>query len=388
MGKALYRKHRPKKLSEVIGQEPITQTLTNALKSGHISHAYLLTGPRGTGKTSIARILAHEVNQLPYEDNATHLDIIEIDAASNRRIDEIRELRDRIHIAPTSAKYKVYIIDEVHMLTREAFNALLKTLEEPPEHAIFVLATTEAHKLPDTIISRTQRFSLKPVDLETVVNHLRNIAKAEGITIDDEALRLVAEHGQGSFRDSIGLLDQIKTSGGDITVTTVESALGRAPQELIHDTLRAIASQDAQKLASVLTQLREQAIQPGELSAQLSDALRREVLGSTEPASQRSLSLLRELMNVPHAHNPQLALELALFEPFSSEDQPNIQPSATGAQRAVPVVKPEQTAAPKPAPEKLSPKPDVQEPKVTKGQIPAEDKPSPDYPPTPVDVSE
>src|SRR5690606_10306753 len=130
--------------------------------SGRISHAYLFTGPKGTGKTSIARILAHEINQLPYSDESIHLDIIEIDAASNRRIDEIRDLKDRIHVAPTSAKYKVYIIDEVHMLTREAFNALLKTLEEPPEHVVFILATTEAHKLPETIVSRTQRFGFRP----------------------------------------------------------------------------------------------------------------------------------------------------------------------------------------------------------------------------------
>src|SRR4030095_1533830 len=139
MGRALYRKYRSKKLSEVVGQEHITTTLENALKNDHLSHAYLLTGPRGVGKTSVARILAYEVNGLPYDEDATHLDIIEIDAASNRRIDEIRELRQRVHNAPASAKYKVYIIDEVHMLTKEAFNALLKTLEEPPEHAIFIL---------------------------------------------------------------------------------------------------------------------------------------------------------------------------------------------------------------------------------------------------------
>ena len=157
MGKALYRKYRPKSLSEVVGQKHITDTLANAIKSGRISHAYLLTGPRGTGKTSIARILAHEVNGLEYTSDQTELDIIEIDAASNRRIDEIRDLRDKVHILPTSNKYKVYIIDEVHMLTREAFNALLKTLEEPPAHVVFILATTELSKVPDTIVSRSAR---------------------------------------------------------------------------------------------------------------------------------------------------------------------------------------------------------------------------------------
>src|SRR5688572_10703249 len=161
MGQALYRKYRSKSLGEIVGQEHITDTLAQALKSGRISHACLFSGPRGVGKTSIARILAHEINGLPYTDDAAHLDIIEIDAASNRRIDEIRELRDKVYIAPTSGKYKVYIIDEVHMLTREAFNALLKTLEEPPAHAVFILATTEAHKLPETIVSRTQHYTFK-----------------------------------------------------------------------------------------------------------------------------------------------------------------------------------------------------------------------------------
>ena len=152
MGQALYRKYRPKKLDDVAGQQHIVAVLGNAIKSGKISHAYLFTGPRGVGKTSVARILAHEINNLEYDERQNHIDIIEIDAASNRRIDEIRDLREKVNISPAEAKYKVYIIDEVHMLTKEAFNALLKTLEEPPEHAVFILATTDAHKVPDTII--------------------------------------------------------------------------------------------------------------------------------------------------------------------------------------------------------------------------------------------
>src|SRR4051812_40777933 len=211
MGQALYRKYRSKSLSEIVGQEHITQTLDQALKQGRISHAYLFTGPRGVGKTSIARILAHEINGLPYEDDSDHLDIIEIDAASNRRIDEIRDLRDKVYVAPTTAKYKVYIIDEVHMLTREAFNALLKTLEEPPAHVVFILATTDAHKLPETIISRTQRFSFKPADKTKTAKLLAGIAKKESVRVSPEALELLAEHGAGSFRDSVSLLDQVSS---------------------------------------------------------------------------------------------------------------------------------------------------------------------------------
>src|SRR5579862_6225035 len=203
MEQALYRKYRSKSFAEVVGQEHITKTLEQAIKSGRISHAYLFTGPRGVGKTSVARILAHEVNKLPYSGESIHLDIIEIDAASNRRIDEIRDLRDKVNIAPASARYKVYIVDEVHMLTREAFNALLKTLEEPPAHSIFILATTEAHKLPETIISRTQRFEFKPISGPQAAKQLAAIAKSEKIDISPEALNLLAEFGGGSFRDSI-----------------------------------------------------------------------------------------------------------------------------------------------------------------------------------------
>jgi DNA polymerase III subunit gamma/tau len=315
MGQALYRAHRPTKLGEIVGQEHITTTLGHALKKGTISHAYLFTGPRGTGKTSIARILAHEINGLPYEDEANHLDIIEIDAASNRRIDEIRDLRDKVHTAPTSSKYKVYIIDEVHMLTREAFNALLKTLEEPPAHVIFILATTEVHKLPETIISRTQRFAFKPVDLPKVVDYLRTIAKKEKIDIADDALELVAAHGEGSFRDSISLLDQMRNHDKKITLSDVQTTLGIAPAEVITQLIAALSQHDAVAVATELQQVQTQGYEPARLAKQLGQALRQALLSGEAPLPHNTLMrLLAELINVPASPDPRIRLEISLLD--------------------------------------------------------------------------
>jgi DNA polymerase-3 subunit gamma/tau len=315
MGRALYRKYRSKSLAEVVGQDHITTTLANALKKGAISHAYLFTGPRGVGKTSIARILAHEVNGLKYDEDTTHLDIIEIDAASNRRIDEIRTLRERVHNAPTSAKYKVYIIDEVHMLTKEAFNALLKTLEEPPAHAIFILATTEAHKLPETIVSRTQRFTFKPIERDKAVKHLRFIADQEGIDISDDALELIAEHGGGSFRDSISLLDQMSNSGAVVDLAAAQAMLGIAPSTAIQKLLGILAAGSATDLIGALKALHEQGYQAPHLAKQLAKALREQLLAgkaALEPAV--TSRLLQQLIDVPTSHDPTALLEIMLLE--------------------------------------------------------------------------
>lgn len=327
MAQALYRKYRPKNLHEVVGQEHITETLSNAIKSGKISHAYLLTGPRGVGKTSIARILAHEVNGLSYDDDAIHLDIIEIDAASNRRIDEIRNLRDKVHILPTSAKYKVYIIDEVHMLTREAFNALLKTLEEPPAHAIFILATTEAHKLPETIVSRTQHYSFKPIDTPTVVTHLKTITKAEKVDIDIAALELVAEHGDGSFRDSISLLDQARSISDHITEIQVQQLLGIAPAKALDDLLQTILSGTPKELFDSLQQLRDQGLQSSMIARQLGQKIRVSMLDDESLQNIQTTQLLQSLLDVQASAQADRVLEITLLEYIFANNPITVSPA-------------------------------------------------------------
>lgn len=316
MGQVLYRKHRPKKLSEVVGQEYITKTLTEALQQKRISHAYLFTGPRGVGKTSIARILAHELNDLPYDDGSPHIDIIEIDAASNRRIDEIRELRDKVHVAPASAQYKVYIIDEVHMLTREAFNALLKTLEEPPAHVVFILATTDAHKLPETIVSRTQRYSFKPVASEAVAAHLAQIAEQEKIKIDKEALELLAEHGEGSFRDSISLLDQASSHGRQVTADDVRRLLGVPPTAAVDELAKTVSgSSESATALRQLVDMYDQGYQAVVIAKQLAGRLRQQIIdGSLALPPEQALGLLGRLIEVPSSRDPERFLEIVLLE--------------------------------------------------------------------------
>ena len=308
MSQALYRKYRSKKLSEIVGQAHITRLLERALKRGAVAHAYLLTGPRGVGKTSIARILAHEINNLPYTNESTHLDIIEIDAASNNSVEDIRDLRDKVQIAPVSAPKKVYIIDEVHMLSKSAFNALLKTLEEPPEHVVFILATTDADKLPATILSRVQRFNFRLISEADVVAHLRAIAEAERIAIDDDALRLIAEQGQGSFRDSISLLDQLQhVADGAITAQLIEESLGLASAQDIDALLAAAAAGDIAAIVQRLGTMEHNGV-PAPIAA---EQIARNIQHSAISHPER-LALLGPLAKVTHSPWPYTSLLVAL----------------------------------------------------------------------------
>jgi DNA polymerase-3 subunit gamma/tau len=334
---ALYRKYRSRALDEVVGQDHITSVLDAAIRGGNFSHAYLLTGPRGIGKTSVARIIAHMVNGLSYADDG-YVDIIEIDAASNTGVDNIRDLREKAVIMPTAAKYKVYIIDEVHMLSTGAFNALLKTLEEPPEHVIFILATTEAQKLPATILSRTQRFHFRPVTPEKVAAHLRMIADKEKIKIDDEALNLIARRGGGSFRDSITLLDQISGLGRNVTKNDVEDILGLVAEEQITELVSAIVERKSKKVIEILKNFRDMGVSSNIITNQLIDEL-----GEIAVDKPKLYELIEKLIDVPKSTNPDIKLLTILVGASSGPD--NVATKSTSQAAVVVEEKAKSTAA-------------------------------------------
>lgn len=294
---ALYRKWRPQGFDSLVGQEAVRTALTNALETGRIAHAYLFAGPRGTGKTSTAKILAKAVNcehgPTPNPCNkcqncvrindGTSMDVFEIDAASNRGIDEIRDLREKVAFAPVNGRYKVYIIDEVHMLTTEAFNALLKTLEEPPPHVIFILATTEPHKIPATIHSRCQRFDFKRVTDSDIVKRLREVADGSGIAADDDALQLIAVQADGGMRDALSLLDQCGVMAERVSTETVRSVLGIVGREALRELVKAVGEGNVPKALELLEALLAGGKDVKQIITELAEYLRAVLLYKASP---------------------------------------------------------------------------------------------------------
>jgi DNA polymerase-3 subunit gamma/tau len=352
---ALYRKWRPRTFDQVVGQEHVVRTLRNALVSGRVHHAYLFAGPRGTGKTTTARLLAKAVNCLaPEEERPCNkcricvainegrlLDLIEIDAASNTGVDDVRELRERVGFRPNEARYKVYVIDEVHMLSNAAFNALLKTLEEPPEHAIFVLATTEPHKILPTVLSRCQRFDFRRISVGEMVDRLTWLAEEEGIEVETQALELIARQATGSMRDAESLLDQLASyNDGGITVEEMRAALGIGANETVMQVTEALAERDVSTGLGAINAAVDEGTDPRQFARQLVEHLRGLLLLRLESGvvlphvSEESLPRLqhqaaafsrRELVRAVHLFNqaaqeakggwqPQLPLEMAFVE--------------------------------------------------------------------------
>ena len=297
----LFRKYRPQKFSDLVGQENLVKALTNAIELKRIANAYLFCGPRGTGKTSSARILAKSLNCVegptvePCQKcascesitNATGVDVIEIDAATNRGVEGAEDLIEQVHYAPVSGKYKIFIIDEVHMLTAAAFNALLKTFEEPPENVIFILATTEPHKVIETIVSRCQRFDFRRITVDDIVKRLKEISELENINIDEEALFTIAKNVSGGMRDSLALLDQVSILGAKekITKETIEELLGKVTFDKLINLLDLIVSQDIEAAISLVGQIYEKGSEPRNLCENFLEFLRNVliVINSKEP---------------------------------------------------------------------------------------------------------
>ena len=352
---SLYLKYRPQNLSTIVGQDHIVTTLRNALTHNALTHAYLFSGPRGTGKTSFARILAKAINCTALVDgvepcntcqnceailNGRMVDLIEIDAASNRGIDEIRELKEKIQFSPTQGKAKVYIIDEVHMLTKEAFNALSKTLEEPPSHAFFILATTEVHKIPETILSRCQHFNFRRISEEDIVQRLGEIAHAEGIRTEPDALTLIARISNGGLRDAIGLLEQM-TIDSAVLYKEVVGHLGITGPILIRAFYQALLDQEAHKAIELIAQVNGIGQNLGQFTREFIAFLREQMLvglnGRGEVGSLvRLIDIFSEAkLQLNQASIPQLPLEIAVIKAcgYETKEAPPVVEKAKEAEK-------------------------------------------------------
>ena len=333
MVKALYRKWRPQDWDEVAAQEHVIQTLRNAVLNDRVAHAYLFAGPRGTGKTTCARLLAKAVNCLEPDlakrpcNACEHcqlltagrfMDLIEIDAASNTSVDDVRDLRDKINFSPSQGRYKVYIIDEVHMLSTAAFNALLKTLEEPPPHAIFILATTEIHKIPATVLSRCQRHEFRRIPLNIIVEHLKKKCETEGIQADDKVFTEIARQATGSLRDAISLLDQLASTNQKITLEIAQTVLGTATSMRVVEIVSALIQNDSAKGLTQINQALDSGIDPRQLARQIVTYLRNILLYKMGNTNQ--VDVADEIRTILDNHARQFSMP-ALLQAIESFNQ-------------------------------------------------------------------
>jgi len=364
MSQTLYRKWRPQSWDAVVGQEHIIQTLRNAITGQRVAHAYLFAGPRGTGKTTTARLLAKAVNCLA-EDLAARpcnqcahclavnqgrfLDLIEIDAASNTSVEDVRDLRDKINFAPNQGRYKVYIIDEVHMLSTAAFNALLKTLEEPPPHAIFILATTEVHKIPATVMSRCQRHEFRRIPVTEIVATLTQIAKQEAITVEPEALLLVARQSTGSMRDAISLLDQLASTGKAITLAMAQAVLGTAASQAVLDIVDSLIKRQAAAGLDQIHHALDSGSDPRQFARQIVDYLRDLLLVQTGNSDQIDATPDLRAQMARHAqafNSAELLRTIRLFNEAANEARGAWQPALPLEMAFVAAMETPQSAAP------------------------------------------
>jgi DNA polymerase III subunit gamma/tau len=345
MSQAFYRKWRPQRWDQVVGQEHVIQTLRNSVLAERVAHAYLFSGPRGTGKTTTARLLAKSVNCLdPGLDNrpcdrCSHclavnqgrfLDLIEIDAASNTSVEDVRDLRDKINFSPNQGKFKVYIVDEVHMLSTAAFNALLKTLEEPPPHAIFILATTEVHKIPATVLSRCQQHEFRRIPVSEIAAHLREMVKTEKLQVDDEALLLVSRQATGSLRDAISLLDQLSSAGTQITLEYAHSVLGTAASQAVIDIVEALVIKNPSQGLDFIHTALDSGADPRQFARQIVDYLRNLLLIRMKNADQVEATAESRAHMARQAHEfqiPELLKVIQIFNRAALESRLSWQPA-------------------------------------------------------------